>query len=91
MPRCGTETENNFKLFESRKVLFPVIPAKVLRQAQDCEPAEQPDYRRFSTFWMPSHRDAGHAPQVRHDDFDTFYEISKIFAPCKAALPSRLD
>jgi len=55
---------------KSRKVLFSVILAKVLRQAQDREPIERPESSRFNAFWMPD--------QVRHDDFETFYETINV-------------
>ena len=29
-------------------------------------------------FWMPPHRGAGQAPQVRHDGAGTFYDFIKI-------------
>ena len=60
-------------ILKSRKINFYAIPAP--HQVRD---KLQPESSKFNHFWMPSHRGAGQAPQVRHDGFgaldDKFFE-----------------
>ena len=69
----STDTSNIDEPVKIRKVLFSVIPAPHLLRDK-----LQPKSRRFNAFWLPPHRGAGQAPQVRHDDFETFYETKNI-------------
>jgi hypothetical protein len=39
---------------------------------------QMPKSSKINMFWMPPHRGAGQAPQVRHDDQRTFYEFINL-------------